>query len=72
MMSMMRDTAPHACEQLLVGWVTGAAQAQPQACSDEDEMVPQHPPPTAASPCSQGESGANDLLTTSMTETTSQ
>jgi hypothetical protein len=46
----------------------GAAQVQCQACSDEeDEMAPQHPPPTTASPFLQGGSGAKDLITTSTT-----
>jgi hypothetical protein len=50
----------HAYEQLLIGWIVGAARLQRQVHGDEaDETAPQHLPPTTASPCLQGGLGAN-------------
>lgn len=58
----------HTYEQLLVGWIAGVAWLQPQTCGDkEDETTLQHLPPTTASPCLQGGSGANGPVTTSTT-----
>jgi hypothetical protein len=55
---------PHTYEQLLVGWIVGAAWLEHQARRDEkDETAPQHPPPTTVSLCSQGGSGANGPVT---------
>jgi hypothetical protein len=43
-----------------MGWIVGATWVHRQVHGDEvDNMTPQHPPPTTASPCLQGGSGAN-------------
>ena len=47
-------------------YLVGATQVQCKVHSDEeDEMAPQHLPPTMASPCLQGGTGANSHITTS-------
>ena len=55
---------PHAYEHLLIGWVMGGLWQWWREKREERKTVPQHLPPTAASTCLQGGTGANGHITT--------